>query len=92
MDRSLIRRTFFGLLLTIPVFGLLFWFVDIKLVFDALQQAKQTILGLTVVAVLGWLFAWSLSLRTVLRVKEVYGWKHETALIEYLDQNPSVRQ
>ncbi|WP_144240129.1 transposase [Haladaptatus cibarius] len=25
-------------------------------------------------------------------LKEVYGWEHETALIEYLKQNPSIRQ
>ncbi|SIR75680.1 hypothetical protein SAMN05421858_3653 [Haladaptatus litoreus] len=71
MDRSLIQKSFFGLLLTIPVFGVLFLFIDIKPVLTALQQAEKTILGFAVVAVLGWLLAWSLSLRTVLRVLDV---------------------
>ncbi|GAA0249613.1 YbhN family protein [Haladaptatus pallidirubidus] len=71
MDRSLIWRTFIGFLLTVPVFGLLFWFVDIEPVITALQQAERTILVLALATTIGWLFAWSLSLRTVLQVLDV---------------------
>ncbi|WP_231188162.1 lysylphosphatidylglycerol synthase transmembrane domain-containing protein [Haladaptatus sp. DYF46] len=71
MDRSLVRRVLFGFLLTLPVFGLLFWFVDIGPVLAALQQAQRTILALVLLTTICWLFAWSQSLRTVLRTLDV---------------------
>ncbi|MCO8243287.1 MULTISPECIES: lysylphosphatidylglycerol synthase transmembrane domain-containing protein [unclassified Haladaptatus] len=71
MDRSLVRRILFGFLLTVPVFALLFWFVDIDPVLAALEQARRTVLGLVLLTTIGWLFAWSQSLRTVLRTLDV---------------------
>lgn len=71
MDRSLVQRVLFGFLLTVPVFALLLWFVDIEPVLTALQQAQRTIIGLVLVTIIGWLFAWSQSLRTVLQTLDV---------------------
>ena len=71
MNRSLIQKVLFGFVLTVPVFGLLFWFVDIKPVLTALQQAHRTILGLVLLTTICWLFAWSQSLRTVLQTLDV---------------------
>ena len=71
MDRSLIRRTLFGFLLLIPVFGGLFLFIDVDRVLTALQQAEQTVVVFVLLTTVGWLFAWSLSLRTVLRTLNV---------------------
>lgn len=71
MDRSLVRRVLFGFLLTIPVCLFLFWSVDIDPVLATLQRVRRTILGLAVLTILGWLFAWSQSLRTVLRTLDV---------------------
>lgn len=71
MDRPSIGGVLSGFLLTIPLFGLLFWFVDVDPVLTAVQQAERTILVLTLLTTVGWLFAWSMSLRTVLQTLDV---------------------
>ena len=71
MDRSLVQRVLFGFLLTLPVFVIIYLSIDIKPVLTTLQRAHRMIIGLVLLATIGWLFAWSQSLRTVLRTLDV---------------------
>lgn len=50
------------------VFVVLFFFIDLDRVITTLGRADLSVIGLMVVGALGWLLAWSLSLRTVLFV------------------------
>jgi uncharacterized protein (TIRG00374 family) len=67
---STVRVAVVGFIAAIGVFAVLFWFIDVNRFLQALRQANPIILGVMVVIALGWLTAWSLSLRTVLGVLE----------------------
>ncbi|WP_408956984.1 YbhN family protein [Natrinema sp. 74] len=71
MDRSLVRKIGFGFSLTLPVFGLLVWLLDVNEIHTALRSADQSVLPWVFVFVICWLLAWGLSFRVVLRSLDI---------------------
>ncbi|KTG08912.1 hypothetical protein AUR64_13965 [Haloprofundus marisrubri] len=68
MARENLRATLLGFAGALVVFAVLFSFIGVGDLVDQLQNADPGLVALVVLATLGWLFAWGLSLRTVLSV------------------------
>lgn len=61
-----VRAGIAGFLGAVAVLAVLLWFVGIEEVLAELRRAHPPMVGLVVLAVLGWMLAWSLAFRTVL--------------------------
>jgi len=55
-----------GFLGAVAILGILFWFVGVDRILTELRTARPRYVGLAVLAVLGWMAAWSLAFRAVL--------------------------
>jgi uncharacterized protein (TIRG00374 family) len=69
--KSRLKAAIVGFVAAIGVFAALFWLIDVNRFLQALGQADPVLIGIMIVIAFGWLAAWSLSLRTVLRVLDV---------------------
>ncbi|WP_224267947.1 lysylphosphatidylglycerol synthase transmembrane domain-containing protein [Haloprofundus salinisoli] len=68
MSRENLRATVLGFAGALVVFAVLFSFIGVDDLVTQLENADIRFVALVIVATLGWLFAWGLSLRTVLSV------------------------